>query len=299
MSHEIRTPMNAILGYAQLLQRDRSLSERQRSAIDTIMGSGRHLLGVIDDVLDLSKIEAGHAELQCSDFQLSTMLDEVTGMLRARAAEKGIRLELTASEACQRVVHADERKLRQVLINLLGNAVKFTERGSVELRVSRQPDHCFRFEVIDTGVGIDASAQTEIFEPFRQASAGRIGGGTGLGLAIAKHHVELMGGTLALASSPGAGSQFYFTLRLAPARTTVSNAGHGDAGGDDAPPGSQRRWRRAIPSARWSSMMSRKIERSSPKCSSRSAAPSVLRPTGAPPCTGRWTSISTSSSSIS
>lgn len=216
MSHEIRTPMNAILGYAQLLQRDRSLSERQRSAIETIMGSGRHLLGVIDDVLDLSKIEAGRAELQASDFDLLSMLNDVAGMLRARAVEKGLKLGIDINPNGHALVRADERKLRQVLINLLANAVKFTDIGSVELRVRRLVDHHFRFEVIDTGAGIDPQAQSLIFEPFRQGAAGRSGGGTGLGLAIAKNHVELMGGELCLASSPGAGSSFYFTLRLAP-----------------------------------------------------------------------------------
>ncbi len=216
MSHEIRTPMNAILGYAQLLQRDRTLSERQRSAIETIMASGRHLLGVIDDVLDLSKIEAGRAELQAGDFDLLSMLNDVAGMLRARAVEKGLKLRVDINPKGHALVRADERKLRQVLINLLANAVKFTDSGSVELRVRRLADHHFRFEVIDTGAGIDPEAQSLIFEPFRQGTAGRSGGGTGLGLAIAKHHVELMGGELCLASSPGAGSSFYFTLRLAP-----------------------------------------------------------------------------------
>ena len=201
MSHEIRTPMNAILGYAQLLQRDRSLTERQRAAINTIMTSGGHLLGVIDDVLDLSKIEAGHAELQAGDFDLAALLEDVTGMLRARAAEKGLKLVSDLCSDCQVVVRADERKLRQVLINLIGNAVKFTGSGRVELRV-RAVDSVFQFEVTDTGAGIDSQAQSMIFEPFRQGAAGRSGGGTGLGLAIAKHYVELMGGELSLKSAP-------------------------------------------------------------------------------------------------
>ena len=214
MSHEIRTPMNAILGYAQILQRDRSLSERQRSAIDTIMASGRHLLGVIDDVLDLSKIEAGHAELQPANFNLAAMLEDVVRMLRARAAEKGLALQANLPPECQAVVCADERKLRQVLVNLLGNALKFTSKGLVELRVFRKADHAFCFEVIDSGAGIDPMAHSLIFEPFRQGAAGRSGGGTGLGLAIAKHYVELMGGTLELESAPGKGSRFYFSLCL-------------------------------------------------------------------------------------
>ncbi|MDB5290431.1 MAG: domain S-box [Phycisphaerales bacterium] len=225
MSHEIRTPMNAILGYAQLLRRDPGLGGSQREAMDTIMNSGRHLIDLIDDVLDLSKIEAGRSELHESDFDLKALLVSVAAMFRQRCEQKGLALRVEYPDTQVRSVRGDERKVRQVLINLLGNAVKFTTCGSVTLRVSiPRPGEAnapaYRFEVIDTGAGIPPEAQAKIFEPFQQGSAGLVWGGTGLGLAIAQRQIELMGGGLAVASSPGAGSRFYFTLPLRPAPGT-------------------------------------------------------------------------------
>jgi PAS domain S-box-containing protein len=228
MSHEIRTPMNAILGYAQLLRRDPGLGGSQREAMDTIMNSGRHLIDLIDDVLDLSKIEAGRSELHENDFDLKALLVSVAAMFRQRCEQKGLALRVEYPDTQVRSVRGDERKVRQVLINLLGNAVKFTSVGSVTLRVSlpqraEAGGPSYRFEVLDTGAGIPPEAQAKIFEPFQQGSAGLVWGGTGLGLAIAQRQIELMGGRLAVASSPGAGSRFYFTLPLRPAPGAAVN----------------------------------------------------------------------------
>ena len=158
MSHEIRTPMNAVLGYAQLLHRDSLIRGEHREAVDTIISSGRHLLDVIDDVLDLSKIEAGHVELQVSEFDLRELLESAVGMFRERAAHKSVDLRLQIDDRCSSVVSGDGRKLRQVLINLLGNAVKFTDNGLVALKASMAGEDQVRFEVSDTGHGIAPSA---------------------------------------------------------------------------------------------------------------------------------------------
>jgi PAS domain S-box-containing protein len=214
MSHEIRTPMNAILGYAQILQRDPSLREGQRDAMETILSSGGHLLALIDDILDLSKIEAGHVEVTPVDFDLGRMVDEIVAMFRHRCDEKGVSLRLKRPVGKQWGVRGDQGKLRQALINLIGNAVKFTDAGSIEVKMVRGDDDAVSFEVSDTGPGIAPGAQARVFEPFQQASAGIHHGGTGLGLAITRQYVELMGGRLKLVSSPGAGSRFSFTLWL-------------------------------------------------------------------------------------
>ncbi|MDB5323172.1 MAG: hypothetical protein JWN40_4803 [Phycisphaerales bacterium] len=220
MSHEIRTPMNAILGYAQILQRDRTLHEAQRDAMKTILSSGNHLLALIDDILDLSKIEAGHVEVSAVDFDLGRLMEETVAMFRHRCEQKGITLRLERTGAAG--VRGDEGKLRQVLINLVGNAVKFTDAGSVTLRAEpKEPDE-FHFEVVDTGPGIAAEARAAIFDAFQQASAGIRSGGTGLGLAICRQYVELMGGSLGLESTPGAGSRFFLTLPLPVAEGAVA-----------------------------------------------------------------------------
>ena len=235
MSHEIRTPMNAILGYAQILQR-RTLSADLQHPIQTIENSGRHLLALINDVLDLSRIEAGRMELQQVDFDLTALIDGLSAMFQVRCEESRLgwqvewesaRIGESANE--QILVHGDEGKLRGVLINLLSNAVKFTEAGSVALRVDSAPteNHVLRFtfHVIDTGIGIPPQDQAKILEPFTQGETGATEGGTGLGLAIAKRHIELMGGVLELESPPsissfvegGAGSRFWFTVPFEPA----------------------------------------------------------------------------------
>lgn len=213
MSHEIRTPMNAILGYAQILDGDSNISERQRHAVRTIGQSGQHLLGLINDVLDISKIEAGREEFVPNAFNLRDLIQTLDAMFKVRCQEKNLSWDLVDDIRSDHVV-GDENKLRQVLINLLGNAVKFTEQGKVGLRVEARGEDRYYFEVFDSGQGIPNDRQTAIFEPFQQDSAGIRYGGTGLGLAIAKRHVELMNSQLELVSHIGKGSQFYFTLLL-------------------------------------------------------------------------------------
>jgi PAS domain S-box-containing protein len=214
ISHEIRTPLNAILGYAQILRRDRTLQPRQREAIETIASGGNHLFNLIDEVLDLSKIEAGRMDLQCGDFDLIELISRMEGMFRHRCEQKRLGLIVEPPAVAHRMVHGDEGKLRQVLINLLGNAVKFTSRGEVRLRVSPAGEGSFSFEVADTGIGFTAQEKTEIFEPFQQGHIGGVKGGTGLGLAISERYIQLMGGRLEAESAPGCSARFFFTLSL-------------------------------------------------------------------------------------
>ncbi|MHB8520051.1 MAG: two-component regulator propeller domain-containing protein [Limisphaerales bacterium] len=246
MSHEIRTPLNAIMGYAQILRRKPGLAADDRSAVKTIETSGDHLLTLINSVLDLSKIEAGGLELQPVDFDFTQLIQEVSAMFRIRCREKGLewrvewRVERPKSDSHnpQRntgpepiPVHGDEGKLRQVLINLLGNAVKFTDTGHVTLRVTvdDQPG-AFTCEIIDSGLGIPADLQEKLFAAFVQAGEGVRRGGAGLGLAISRRLVQLMGGTIGLRSAVGEGSTFYFTVRLAPASARLVEQGAQELG---------------------------------------------------------------------
>lgn len=224
MSHEIRTPLNAILGYTQLMQRDVSLPPEQRDSLAGISASGRHLLGLINEILDLSKIEAGRMELNPIDFDLALLADGLAATFRPLCAQKrvGFRLDLTDGNHYR--VRGDEGKLRQVLINLVGNAVKFTSAGEVALRILRQPDGRWLFEVFDTGQGIPPEEQVDIFKPFHQGSGAQHRGGTGLGLAIAQRQVELLGGKLELKSERGLGSRFFFNLSLAESEASMEEA---------------------------------------------------------------------------
>lgn len=224
MSHEIRTPLNAILGYAQLLQRDVSLPLEQRDSIAGINDSGRHLLGLINEILDLSKIEAGRMELNPIDFDLAVLANGLVATFRPLCAQKkiGFRLEIPGGK--HQRVRGDEGKLRQVLINLVGNAVKFTNAGEVALRMLRESDGRWQFEVFDTGMGIPPEEQSQIFKPFHQGSGAQHQGGTGLGLAISQRQVELLGGKLELKSERGAGSRFFFTIPLAETQTALNEA---------------------------------------------------------------------------
>ncbi len=217
MSHEIRTPLNAILGYTQLMQRDPQLPPEQRDAVSGISASGRHLLGLINEILDLAKIEAGRMELNVADFDLAALANGLTATFRPLCAQKKIGFRLEFSGGQKIGVRGDEGKLRQVLINLVGNAVKFTHAGEVFLRIQPLPDARWHFEVIDTGLGIPENEQQEIFKPFHQGSGAAHQGGTGLGLAIAQRQVELLGGKLELQSERGIGSRFFFHLPLPPA----------------------------------------------------------------------------------
>jgi signal transduction histidine kinase/CheY-like chemotaxis protein len=220
MSHEIRTPLNAILGYTQILQSGSSLHPFQRDAMGTIASSSNHLLRVINEILDLSKIDAGRMEIVRTEFDLVSMANELSGMFHLSCEEKQLGLRITGLEGRRSApVRGDEGKLRQVLINLLSNAVKFTDRGSITLTVRRAGIAAWYFEVADTGKGISAERQELVFMPFQQGPNVGNRGGTGLGLTIARRQVELVGGQLELESEPGQGSRFYFTLSLADAES--------------------------------------------------------------------------------
>ncbi len=223
MSHEIRTPMNAILGYAQILDREKTLTDKQRKGVEAIYRGGNHLLSLINDILDISKIEAGKMEFKVSDFDLTSLLNDLDAMFKVRCQQanlewniEGINLETPI------LVQGDEGKLRQVLINLLGNAVKFTESGKIVLKVTGLETDRFLFETIDSGMGIPKEAQTSIFQAFNQEQAGFKKGGTGLGLAISNKQVELMGGKLELKSELTKGSCFYFSLNLPTSKAQIS-----------------------------------------------------------------------------
>ena len=215
MSHELRTPLNAVIGFSEVLQERMfgELNEKQADYVNDIHSSGRHLLALINDILDLSKIEAGRMELEPSEFHLPAMLETALTLVRERAQRHGIRLSLEAAPDVD-TVRGDERKLKQVTLNLLSNAVKFTpEGGSVHLG-ARRNGAAIEVWVADTGVGIAPEEQGLVFEEFRQvgADSARKAEGTGLGLALAKKFIELHGGTIRLDSAPGRGSTFTFTL---------------------------------------------------------------------------------------
>lgn len=214
MSHELRTPLNAILGFSQLMARDAALDVMHREHIKIINRSGEHLLGLINNVLDMAKIESGRILLQERRFDLFEMLESIAAMFRLRANSKGLSLTVEYGADVPSYIQMDDGKLRQVLINLLGNAVKFTTSGRIMLRVSRsEAIDRLRFEVEDTGTGIAAEELTTLFEPFSQTASGRqTGEGTGLGLPISRQFVRLMGGELTLSSQPGTGSLFSFDV---------------------------------------------------------------------------------------
>ena len=228
MSHEIRTPMNAILGYAQILQRKTGLDNSVQRGLDTIRNSGGHLLELINNVLDISKIEAGRMELGEEDFDLQGLLDTVGMMFELQCREKGLGWQMTGLKADRLPVHGDEGKLRQILINLLGNAQKFTQEGEVRFAVTAEGNHRYRFEVVDTGFGMSEEDQATLFEAFRQGQAGVRQGGTGLGLTITQRQLALMDSALEVASEPGKGSRFAFTISLPPAQAEVEADANSD-----------------------------------------------------------------------
>lgn len=212
MSHEIRTPMNGVIAMTELLL-ETGLDEEQYRLADTVHSSAASLLTILDDILDFSKIEAGLLSFQSIEFDLGQTVDAVLALLRGQALAR--ELELTGHLAADvpRKVVGDPGRLRQVLTNLIGNALKFTRQGSVRVEVSRQGNRLC-FEVIDTGPGISREDQAQLFSPFFQTSEGQRAGGTGLGLAISRQLVRLMGGELEVESEPGRGSTFRFTARL-------------------------------------------------------------------------------------
>ncbi|MGI9240580.1 MAG: ATP-binding protein, partial [Verrucomicrobiales bacterium] len=214
MSHELRTPLNGVLGYVQILQRDRTLGPSQKKSLDSISHCGEHLLSLINDVLDLSKIEAGRLEISEEATDLSQLLDGIRDIIQPKAASKGLQFLFKASPEVPRGIVTDPMKLSQVLINLLGNATKFTPDGTVSLRVSEAVKGELRFDVDDTGMGIGEEKLQEIFEPFKQAEGGETEGGTGLGLAISSRIAEALGGSLTATSELGDGSCFTLTIPL-------------------------------------------------------------------------------------
>lgn len=226
MSHELRTPLNAILGFAQLLNRDTALTVEQQHYIDTINRNGQHLLVLINDVLEVSKIESGQITLNPTNIDLYQLLDNLNDLFQIKAVAKNLTLTIERSLTVPQGIHVDESKLRQILINLLSNAIKFTSQGSVTLRVStqksdaRQPSTLtphssttLYFEIQDTGSGITAEELPQLFKPFSQTTAGQQANeGTGLGLVISRSFVELMNGEIGVQSTPEVGSTFWFTL---------------------------------------------------------------------------------------
>jgi PAS domain S-box-containing protein len=219
MSHEIRTPLNAILGYSQLMMRDPSLGTEAKANLKIINRSGEHLLSLINDVLDMSKIEAGRTEINTTIFSLPRLLDDLDNMFRMRAETKGLHFELLVDGESVPYIEADEGKIRQALINLLGNAIKFTEHGRVKLHVivdQREASSLWlSARVEDTGTGVTLEEQRRLFQPFVQTKGGlNTQQGTGLGLAISRQHARLMGGEITVTARPGGGSIFVFELPI-------------------------------------------------------------------------------------
>jgi signal transduction histidine kinase/FixJ family two-component response regulator/HPt (histidine-containing phosphotransfer) domain-containing protein len=221
MSHEIRTPLNGIIGMNRLLL-GTALEAPQRLYAETVDGSARALLTIVNDVLDIAKLEAGRIELESIPFRLADLVRDVATLLEPKAAEKGLQLTVACDPAASGSYRGDPTRLRQVLLNLVGNGIKFTSAGKVEIRVRREGDgdagRLLRFEVADSGIGVPAEAHDRIFQKFSQADSSitRRFGGTGLGLAISRQFVELMGGTIGVESEEGKGATFHFTVRVTP-----------------------------------------------------------------------------------
>jgi signal transduction histidine kinase/CheY-like chemotaxis protein len=226
VSHALRTPLNAILGFSRMMRNDPDATPEQMRNLGIINRSGEHLLNLINNVLDISKIEAGHAKLENSEFDLHSLMDEITTLMQVQAADKGLAFTLVHPPELPACIVADANKLRQMLVNLVGNAIKFTRNGGVVLRAGvarwESPQLArVRFEVEDTGPGIDAVDSERIFSPFVQlGDEPATEAGTGLGLHISKQYAELMGGQIGVASQPGKGSVFHFEIPLRIARTS-------------------------------------------------------------------------------
>lgn len=227
MSHEIRTPMNAILGFAQIIKRDTQLSPKSKKNISTIISSGDHLLALINDILEMSKIEAGRIVLSPGPFDLMDFLREVELMFQICASEKRLSLEMVIDDDVPQFILADEGKLRQVLVNLLGNAVKFTNEGGILVRVTTIKAETIQlvFEVIDSGIGIGEKDIDSVFEAFEQVTDDKktlAQGGTGLGLPISREYARFMGGDLTVSSRHGNGTTFRLNVRVEETNKTVA-----------------------------------------------------------------------------
>ncbi len=239
MSHELRTPLNAILGFSQVMVRDSSLNNQHQEHLQIINRAGEHLLALINDILEMSKIEAGRSQLNESSFNLIYLLETLEEMFRLKAESKKLQLNFEVVDGVPHFVNGDEGKLRQILINLVGNAINFTETGSVTLRVKNQVEEtgsnqsaqaefdyldtnslrpellCLQFEIEDTGSGIATEEMNKLFEPFEQTKAGyKSQQGTGLGLSISRKFVQMMGGDITISSIPGLGSNFTFDIEI-------------------------------------------------------------------------------------
>lgn len=216
MSHELRTPMNSILGLTELILEKTQLTGKNKERLEVVLKSGKRLMTLINDILDLSKIEAGKMDIRNEDVLLEELLEEITTTINPLTIEKNIGLEIIRDCNTRIIINTDRTRLMQVLINLMGNAVKFTEQGKVTLKISYAQNSMLRFDVMDTGIGIDEENQKIIFEEFRQidGSTTRRYGGTGLGLAICKKIIDMLGGSISVSSKIGLGSDFYFTIPL-------------------------------------------------------------------------------------
>jgi signal transduction histidine kinase/CheY-like chemotaxis protein len=216
MSHELRTPLNSVLGYAQILARAPGITPSTRRGLDAIRRSGDHLLQLINEILDLAKVEAGRIELVPEPFDLAKLLASVSEALAPKAAEKGLAFAVPDTDGLPEVVLGDEPRLRQILLNLVGNAIKFTQQGAVSWTVRQTDGDLIRFEVSDTGIGIPKEEQAQVFSPFYQTAgaAALTRQGTGLGLSISEQLVRLMGGRINFRSEPGKGSCFWFDVAL-------------------------------------------------------------------------------------
>jgi signal transduction histidine kinase/ActR/RegA family two-component response regulator len=216
MSHELRTPLNAILGFSNLIRQDPLISNSQHQNLDIINRSGEYLLRLINDILDMAKIEAGRVKLEEAPFDLGAMVRDITDMMRMRAEENGLQLLFDQTSLFPRYIVGDEARLRQILINLIGNAIKYTQQGSVSLRLGTKQNKISHmlFEVEDTGLGISPEDQQHVFDPFVQVGKRDINKGTGLGLAITHKFVQMMGGSISLESEPGKGSTFRVEIPL-------------------------------------------------------------------------------------
>ncbi|MDX2017743.1 MAG: PAS domain S-box protein [Planctomycetota bacterium] len=221
MSHEIRTPMTAILGFTEVLANDAQLPrERQLEHIETIRRNGEHLLSIINDILDLSKIEAGKMTVEHTRTSPAQVVHEVLSLMQVKAAAKGLELSAALATPVPQLIESDPIRLRQILVNLVGNAVKFTETGAVRVEVRADPnDGCLSFEVVDSGIGMSDEARARLFQPFAQAdtSTTRRFGGTGLGLRISQRLAQMLGGDIDVHSAPGRGSRFTLRIHADPA----------------------------------------------------------------------------------
>jgi len=222
MSHELRTPLNVIIGFSELMSKDKNLTKEQQNNLATILNSGEHLLSLINDVLVFSKIELGHNELSPVDFDFYEMIKNIENMLQIQALKKGLELNFYSLSNIPQYIRGDKNKIRQILINLLSNAIKFTDKGSVKLSVSRKDKTNYKssqtillFEIKDTGIGIPKTEQEKIFEIFFQTNEGQKSQqGTGLGLPICKKFINMMGGDIKVKSTKGKGSTFSFYIKI-------------------------------------------------------------------------------------